>query len=112
MGRNRTGPGDRPTFETTMSVTLAGIEFAQHHYDDRGDVLYVSVEGYDGSTFSPHADATPEGHGIEFDEDWRVMAMTLVNVKWLLERDGELRITWPDGHVTHDEPVRVLDAAA
>lgn len=28
--------------------------------------------------------------GIEFDEDWRVMAMTLVNVKSLVERDGEL----------------------
>jgi hypothetical protein len=41
-----------------------------------------------------------------------VIAMTLVNVKWLVERDGELRITWPDGHVTRDEPGRVLPAAA
>jgi hypothetical protein len=38
--------------------------------------------------------------------------MTLVNVKWLVDRDGELRITWPDGHVTHDTPSVVLAPAA
>jgi hypothetical protein len=95
-----------------MSVTLAGIAFAHHHYDERGDVLYLSVDGYNGRTFSPHADATPEGHGIEFDENWRVIAMTLVNLKWLLERDGELKITWPDARVTHDDAPRVLAAVA
>lgn len=95
-----------------MSITLAGIEFTQHHYDERGDVLYLSVDGYTGTAPSPHADATPEGHGIEWDDDWHVIAMTLVNVKWLLERDRELRITWPDGRVTHDSPADVLPAAA
>jgi hypothetical protein len=59
-----------------------------------------------------HSAATPEGHGIEFDEDRRVIARTLVNVNWLLDRDGELRIIWPDGHVTHGTPPRVLAAAA
>jgi hypothetical protein len=95
-----------------MSVTIAGIEFQSHHYDDRGDVLYLSVEGYDAGGLPPHAEATPEGHGVEYDDDRRVIAMTLVNVKWLLERDGELRITWPDGHVSRDDPPRVLAAAA
>jgi hypothetical protein len=95
-----------------MSITIAGTEFAKHSYDERGDVLYVDVEGYDGSSFSPHADTTPEGHGIEWDADRRVIAMTLVNFKWLIERDGELRITWPDGRVTHDGAPQVLAAAA
>jgi len=31
----------------------------------------------------------------EYDVSGRVTAMTLVNVCWLLERDGELKITWP-----------------
>lgn len=95
-----------------MSITIAGIEFARHHYDDRGDVLYLNTERHDGTAPPAHADATPEGHGIEYDEDRRVTAMTLVNFKWLIERDGELRITWPDGHVTHDAPAQVLPAAA
>jgi hypothetical protein len=38
--------------------------------------------------------------------------MTLVNVKWLIDRDGELTITWPDGHVSRDERALVLASAA
>jgi hypothetical protein len=34
-----------------------------------------------------------------------------MGVRGLLERDGELRITWPDGNVTHDAPSDVLAAA-
>jgi hypothetical protein len=44
--------------------------------------------------------------------DWRVIAMTLVNVKWFIDRDGELTITWPDGHVSRDERALVLASAA
>jgi uncharacterized protein YuzE len=95
-----------------MNIKLAGIEFAHHHYDPRGDVLYLNTAGYDGSVPSPHADATIEGHGIEYDEDGRVIAMTLVNVKWLLERDGELKITWPEGHIAADQLAPVLTPAA
>ena len=42
----------------------------------------------------------------------RVIAMTLVNFKLLIERDRELKITWPDGHVSHDAALQVLAAAA
>ena len=31
-----------------MSVTIAGITFEHHEYDERGDVLYLSTAGYDG----------------------------------------------------------------
>jgi hypothetical protein len=41
-----------------------------------------------------------------------MVAMTLVNVRWLLERDGELTITWPTGHVKADELVEALASAA
>jgi hypothetical protein len=41
-----------------------------------------------------------------------VIAMTLVNVRWLLGRDGELTITWPAGHVQADELAAVLASAA
>ena len=95
-----------------MSVTIAGIDFAHHDYDERGDVLYLSVDGYDAGGLPPHADATPEGHGVEWDEQGRVIAMTLVNARWLIDRDGELRITWPDGHVSHDDRSSVFTAAA
>jgi hypothetical protein len=52
-----------------MSLRLAGIIFDRHHYDPRGDLLYLDVAGYDGAP--AHAYATPEGHSVEYDEDWR-----------------------------------------
>ena len=93
-----------------MSVTVAGISFDHHEYDQRSDVLYLSVEGYQGPP--AHAFSTPEGHNVEHDDSGRVIAMTLVNVRWLLERNGELTITWPTGHVKADELAEALASAA
>lgn len=92
-----------------MSVTVAGTAFENHKYDERGDVLYLSVAGYTGPP--ARAYATPEGHGIDYDESGRVVAMTLVNVRWLLDRDGRLTITWPAGRVEADELAELLPAA-
>ena len=95
-----------------MTMTIAGIDFEHHHYDERGDVLYLSRERYDGSEPPPTALSTPEGHNVEYDEQGRVTGLILVNVKWLLERDGELVITWPTGHLTSAELAPALVSAA
>jgi len=92
-----------------MTITVDGIEFDDYEYDDRGDVLYLSI----GKPQVPaETDATPEGHGVDFDADGNVIGMVLVGVRWLMDRDGELRVTWPDGHVSHDAPASVLPTAA
>jgi uncharacterized protein YuzE len=91
-----------------MSVTVAGIEFAHHHYDPRGDVLYLSTVRQ--SSPPPSSDATEEGHCVEYDERGRVIGLILVNVRWLLERDGELTISWPPTGVSHLAPAE-LDTA-
>lgn len=95
-----------------MSVTIAGIEFEHHVYDERGDVLYLTVRGYEAGGLPPRAESTPEGHSIEWDESSQVIALTLVNVRWLLDRDGELTITWPAGHVAAGDLADVLAPAA
>ena len=93
-----------------MSVIIAGNSFSHHHYDPRGDVLYLGVEGYEGPPAS--AFATSEGHNIEYNAGGRVVGMTLVNVRWLLDRDGKLTITWPAGQLSADELAPVLHTAA
>lgn len=79
-----------------MNITIAGITFDRHHFDERGDVLYLNVG-------EPQAEAhgleTPEGHGIHYDENWAVIGLTLMNVRWSLERDGEITVTWPEQHL-------------
>lgn len=92
-----------------MNITVDGIEFDHHSYDQRGDVLYLSV----GEPRVPaETDATPEGHAVDLDSDGHVVGMVLVNLRFLVERDGELRITWPDGHVSHDDRAAAFAAAA
>jgi YD repeat-containing protein len=93
-----------------MTLTIAGSTFTHHHYDPRGDVLYLSVADHEGSPAS--AFATPEGHNVEYDAAGRVVAMTLTNVRWLLDRDGEITITWPAGHVSADALSEALQTAA
>jgi hypothetical protein len=73
-------------------------------------VLYLSVEHYEGPP--ARALSTPEGHNIEYDETGRVIGMTLTNVVWLLERNGELIVTLPAGHVSQDDLAQALQPVA
>jgi YD repeat-containing protein len=94
-------------------VTIAGTEFANHHYDKRGDVLYLNAEGYERYGGIPPAGyETAEGHHVEYDEAGRLISIVLINVRWLLERNGEITITWPAGHVKATDLAAVLQPAA
>jgi hypothetical protein len=57
-------------------------------------------------------DATPEGHAVDVDADGNVIGMVLVNVRYLLDRDGELKITWPEGHIRSEQLAPALAPAA
>ena len=50
------------------------------------------------------SEQTPEGHVLRFDAAGKVIGLTIISAKWLLERDGELIVTLP-------EQVRVAPAA-
>jgi uncharacterized protein YuzE len=87
-----------------MTITISGIEFDHCHYDDRGDVLYLSV----GAPREPtQAFETGEGHNVEYDEHGNIIGLVLLNVRWTLKREGELKLTWPPAHL----PARDLEAA-
>jgi uncharacterized protein YuzE len=75
-----------------MTITVAGVSFDQHEYDERGDVLYLSVGPPQEAA---HTIATPEGHAVDFGESGAVIGMVLVNVRFLLERDGAVTVTIP-----------------
>lgn len=79
-----------------MTLTIAGTSFDQHEYDERGDVLYLSV----GPPREPSRTlATPEGHAVDYDETGAVIGMVLVNVRLLLDRDGSITVTIPPDRV-------------
>lgn len=68
-------------------------EFDRERYDREGDVLYLArgPEQTAAITF-----ATPEGHAVRLDESGEVIGLTIVNAKWLLDRDGKLVVTIPE----------------
>lgn len=74
-------------------ITIAGIDFDYHDYDERADVLFLHV----GDPSGPPASAfeTPEGHTVEYDEHGAVIGLELMSVRGALERDGTLQLTWP-----------------
>lgn len=87
-----------------MSLTIAGIEFDHHDYDERGDTLYLHV----GPPREPaRAIETPEGHTVEYDEHGAVIGLELLNVRWRLAREGTLTLTWPRAELSAEqlEPV-------
>jgi uncharacterized protein YuzE len=73
-----------------MTITIGHIDFDHATYDAESDVLYLRV-----GDAKPAAQtrATPEGHAIRYDDRGRVIGMTIVNAKWLAERDGEISVT-------------------
>jgi uncharacterized protein YuzE len=39
---------------------------------------------------------TPEGHAVMLDEKGEIIGITIVNAKWLAERDGRITVTIPE----------------
>jgi uncharacterized protein YuzE len=80
-----------------MTITIAGIEFDYHDYDERGDVLYLHV----GPPLEQPARAleTSEGHTVEYDAQGAIVGLELMGVRGALTRDGELQLTWPPAHL-------------
>lgn len=73
-----------------MTIRLGNLEFDHVVYDSDADVLYLSV----GEPREPaRQEASPDGHLVRYDAEDRVIGITLVNARWLSERDGEITVT-------------------
>ena len=77
-----------------MIVEIAGIEYDDIYYDREVDVLYL----WSGKPRLPASDdASPEGHYLQFGQDGSLIAITIVNARWILDKEGKITITLPDG---------------
>ncbi len=75
-----------------MKVKIDDLVFNRANYAADGDVLYLARGE---SNVAADAALTPEGHGVRYDTDGQVIGVTIINARWLLERDGHLTITLP-----------------
>jgi uncharacterized protein YuzE len=76
-----------------MTITIGSSTFDNVLYDADVDVLYLHIG--DPST-AVEFDESPEGHALRFDAEGRLVGVTIVNVKSLIDRDGEIAITVPE----------------
>lgn len=76
-----------------IALRIGGLAFDHAAYDTRGDVLYLHVG--QPSTASA-GQQTPEGHVVRYDDEGQVVGLTIINARWLLERDGALAVTVPE----------------
>lgn len=76
-----------------VSIRIGSIVFDHAEYDSEHDVLYMHVgEPQDGE-----GEETPEGHVIRFAPGTkRIVGLTMMSPRFLLERDGQLTVTVPE----------------
>lgn len=75
-----------------MSITIGGTTFDRVSYDSDADVLYLHV-GDPSSAVD--FDESPEGHALRFDGAGRLVGVTFVNARRLLEQGEPIAITVP-----------------
>ena len=76
-----------------VDVHIGPLVFDQADYDPDGDVLYLHV----GSPREAEGEETPEGHVLRFEPGThRIVGLTVINARWLVDRDGRLVVTVPE----------------
>jgi hypothetical protein len=76
-----------------LNVKIGPLVFDHAEYDVDGDVLYLHV----GVPQDAEGEETPEGHVLRYEPGTqRIVGLTVINVRWLLDRDGRLTVTIPE----------------
>jgi len=76
-----------------MIVKIGPLTFNHASYDASGDVLYLHIGERQAAADS---EQTSEGHVLRFDAAGKIIGLTIINAKWLLDRDRELIVTLPE----------------
>lgn len=76
-----------------MRITIGQTTFDHVRYDPDADVLYLHVgDPADATDF----DESPEGHALRFDRAGKLVGITIVSAKRLLDKDAPIAITIPE----------------
>lgn len=75
-----------------MTIRMGPHEFDDVVYDGVADVLYL----HKGKPVPAETQATPEGHAVRLGDAGEIVGVTIVNAKWLSERDGRIVVSAPE----------------
>ena len=91
-----------------MAVTISGIVFDNVFYDSDVDVLYLHVGN---PRTAVDFDASPEGHHTRYDAEGKLVGITILNARLVLEEDGKIVVTLPDRRLETSDLGDALAAA-
>lgn len=75
-----------------VNISIGPVAFDHADYDADGDVLYLHV----GEPQPAEGEETPEGHVLRYAPGTqRIVGLTVLNARWLLDRDGHITVTRP-----------------
>ncbi|HEX6689175.1 MAG TPA: DUF2283 domain-containing protein [Solirubrobacterales bacterium] len=78
-----------------MIIHLGDQVFDDVFYDVDVDVLYLSRGK---PVAAKETLASSEGHAIRLNDSGEIIGITVVNAKWLAERDGRITVSIPESH--------------
>lgn len=76
-----------------MKMTVSPTTFDRVDYDAAADVLHLHVGDQGRAT---DFDESPEGHALRFDDAGRLVGLTIVNAKRLLDGSQPIVVTIPE----------------
>jgi hypothetical protein len=80
-----------------VTVVIDGVAFDNYHYDEVADTLCFHI----GPTaWAVDFDETVEDHHLRFGPEGELLSLTILNARWLLDRDGAINVTLRDGGPT------------
>ncbi len=92
-----------------VSIRIGPVVFDHADYDSEQDILYLHV----GKPEEGEGEETPEGHVVRYAPGTnRIVGMTMMNPRLILERDGHLTVTVPETIETTAEDLAPALAAA
>ncbi len=92
------------------SVTIGPHVFDHVDWDESSDVLYLSKGG---PRVVPGLYASPEGHHLRIDESGDLQGVTLVGPRGILEDQGAVLVSMPDGtRIGHAEIADTVTSVA
>ncbi len=91
-----------------MNIGIGSLSFDHADYDADNDVLYLHV----GEPQAGEGEETPEGHVVRYALGTsRVVGLTVLGARSILERDGSLSVTVPEIVETTEEQLAPALAA-
>ena len=91
-----------------MNITIGPLSFDRADYDAESDVLYLHV----GEPQMAEGEETQEGHVVRYASGTnRIVGLTVVGARRILERDGHLAVTIPETVETSAEDLAPALAA-